>query len=54
MNIYFAEKSEESMREAVAYIMTHPDYRHKLEKRAREYCETYGTLGASLKLLGIE
>jgi glycosyltransferase involved in cell wall biosynthesis len=54
VNIYFVENSEESMREAVEYILTHPDYRHKLEKGAREYWETYGTPEASLKLLGIE
>ena len=41
------------MREAVEYILTHPDYRHKLEKGAREYWETYGTPETSLKLLGI-
>ena len=54
VNIHFVEKSEESMCEAVEYILTHPDYRHKLEKGAREYWETYGTPEASLKLLGIE
>lgn len=54
VNIHFVENNEESMREAVEYILTHPDYRHKLEKGAREYWETYGTPKASLKLLGIE
>ncbi len=54
VNIHFVENSEESMREAVEYILTHPDYRHKLEKGAREYWETYGTPKASLKLLGIK
>ncbi len=54
VNIHFVENSEESMREAVEYILTHPDYRHKLEKGAREYWKTYGTPKASLKLLGIE
>ncbi len=54
VNIHFVENNEESMREAIEYILTHPDYRHKLEKGAREYWETYGTPEASLKLLGIE
>lgn len=54
VNIHFVENSEESMREAVEYILTHPDYRHKLEKGARKYWESYGTPEASLKLLGIE
>ena len=54
VNIHFVENSEESMCEAVEYILTHPDYRHKLEKGAKEYWETYGTPKASLKLLGIK
>ena len=53
VNIHLVENNEESMREAVEYILTHPDYRHKLEKGAREYWETYGTPETSLKLLGI-
>lgn len=53
INIHFVEDNEESMREAVEYILTHPDYRHKLEKGARAYWEKYGTPEASLRLLGI-
>lgn len=52
-NIHFVEDSEESMREAIEYILTHPDYRHRLEQGAKDYWEKYGTLEASLKLLGI-
>lgn len=53
-NIHFVEDTEESMREAVEYILAHPEYRHKLEKGARAYWEKYGTPEASLKLLGIQ
>lgn len=54
VNIHFVENTEESMREAIEYILAHPDYRHRLEQGAREYWEKYGTPEASLKLLGIQ
>lgn len=53
-NIHFVEDTEKSMREAIEYILAHPDYRHKLERGAKEYWEKYGTPEASLRLLGIE
>lgn len=53
-NIHFVENTQESMREAVTYIISHPEYRKKLEQGARDYWEQYGTPTASLKLLGIE
>lgn len=53
-NIHFVENSEEAMKEAVKYIVDHPDYRAMLEKGAREYWEKYGSPIASLRLLGIE
>ena len=53
VNIHFVENTEESMREAIIYIMSHPEYRHKLEKGARAYWEKYGTPEARLELLGI-
>lgn len=52
-NIHFVEDTEESMREAIEYILDHPEYRHKLEQGAKAYWEKYGTPEASLKLLGI-
>ena len=52
-NIHFVEDTQESMREAIEYILVHPEYRHKLEQGAREYWEKYGTPEASLRLLGI-
>lgn len=52
-NIHFVKDTEESMHEAIEFILAHPDYRHKLEQGARAYWEKYGTPDASLKLLGI-
>lgn len=52
-HIHYVENTEESMRDAVEYILAHPEYRHKLEAGARAYWEKYGTPEASLKLLGI-
>lgn len=54
VNIHFVEDDKEAMKEAITFIVNHPDYRKKLEKGAREYWERYGTPVASLKLLGIE
>ena len=53
VNIHFVEDTEESMREAIEYILALPDYRHKLEQGARDYWKKWGTPEASLKLLGI-
>lgn len=53
VNIHYVEDSEESMRDAIEYILAHPAYRHKLEKGARSYWGKYGTPEESLKLLGI-
>ena len=52
-HIHFVENSQESMSEAVDYIVKHPEYREYLEKGARDYWEQYGSPAASLKLLGI-
>lgn len=54
VSIHFVEGSEESIKQAIEYIIAHPDYRHKLERGARAYWEKYGTPEASLKLLGIK
>ena len=52
-NIHFVENSEQAMKDAIEYIIAHPDYKHSLEQGAREYWSQYGTPEASLKLLGI-
>jgi glycosyltransferase involved in cell wall biosynthesis len=54
VNIHFVENSEIAIKEAVEYIMSHPEYQRKLEQGTREYWEKYGTPEASIKLLGIE
>jgi glycosyltransferase involved in cell wall biosynthesis len=54
VNIHFVENTEESMAEAIEYILSHQEYRHKLELGAKEYWSKYGTPISSLKLLGIE
>ena len=54
VNIHFVDDTEESMKEAVEYILSHPEYRHKLEEGAKKYWDTYGTPEATLKLLGIK
>lgn len=53
VNIHFVDASESSMKTAVEYILSHPDYRHRLEIGARSYWEKYGNPQASLFLLGI-
>ena len=42
------------MREAIEYILSHPEYKHKLEQGAKQYWNNYGTPEVSLKLLGIQ
>ena len=54
VNIHFVENSEIAIKEAVEYIMSHPEYQRKLEQGTREYWEKYGSPEASIKLLGIE
>ena len=52
-NIHFVENDKDEIKEAIKYIIRHPDYRIKLENGARLYWEQYGTPEASLKLLGL-
>lgn len=52
-NIHFVENSQEAMKEAIIYITSHPEYRQKLERGAKEYWDTYGSPEKSLELLGI-
>lgn len=54
VNVHFVENSEAAMKDAIEYILSHPEYRHKLEQGAKEYWNKYGTPEASLRLLGIE
>lgn len=53
-SIHFVENDKEAIKEAVQYIVSHPNYREKLEQGARAYWEQYGSPVASLRLLGVE
>lgn len=44
---------EQSIHEAVVYMLNHPDYRFNLGKNLRQYWHTYGSPDATLNLLGI-
>jgi len=52
-DIHYVENDQEVMREAVEYIIDHPEYRKRLEHGANAYWERYGTPEASLRLLGL-
>ncbi len=53
VHIHYVEPTEESIREAVQYILENKDYRLKLERNARAYWQKYGTPEQSLHLLGL-
>lgn len=53
VHIHYVEPTQESMKEAIDYILSHPEYRLKLEQGAKKYWEEYGTPLKSLDLLGI-
>ncbi len=53
VDIHIVENSESAMREALCYILSHPDYQHTLEQGAAHYWQQYGTPEATLRLLGI-
>ncbi len=53
-NIHFVEDcSEESLSEAIRYILSHPDYRKQLERGARAYWEEYGAPQKCLEIMGL-
>lgn len=51
--IHITGATQEEMAEAIKYMISHPEYRHRLETNIHEYWQQYGTPEASLKLLGI-
>ena len=53
-HIHYVENTEEAMKKALEYILSHPEYKKHLEKGATEYWEKYGTPIKSLNLLGID
>ncbi len=53
VNVHWVDNSQSAMRDALDYILSHPDYRHTLEQGAARYWRMYGTPEAALRLLGI-
>ncbi len=53
-NIHIVENKQEAMKEAIAYILNHREYRLRLEQGAKSYWEQYGAPIAALNLLGIK
>lgn len=53
-HIHYVENTQDAMREAITYILSHPEYKQKLENGARTYWAKYGTPTQSLRLLGIK
>ena len=52
-HLHIAGATQEEITEAIRYMISHPDYRHKLENNIHDYWQQYGTPEATLKLLGI-
>lgn len=52
-NIYFVEDTVDSIREAISFLVEHPEYRKKIEEGSRRYWTKYGTPKSSLRLLGL-
>lgn len=52
-HIHITGDTQEEMTEAIRYMLSHPNYRHRLETNTYNYWQRYGTPNASLKLLGI-
>lgn len=52
-NIHCVDTTKEAMKEAIDYLIRHPEYRKRLEEGANHYWKSYGTPEASLKLLGV-
>lgn len=52
-HIHIAGATQVEMSEAIKYMLSHSEYRHRLEANIHEYWQQYGTPEASLKLLGI-
>lgn len=52
-HIHFVENTQNSMRDAIEYILSHPEYQHKLEQGAKDYWAKYGNPLSALHLLGL-
>lgn len=52
-HIHIAGATQEELTEAIKYMISHPEYRHRLGTNIHNYWQQYGTPEASLRLLGI-
>lgn len=52
-HVHFTGTEQEEIADAMKYMLSNPEYRHKLESNIHDYWLRYGTPDASLKLLGI-
>lgn len=53
VNIHYVEPDFDALYDAITYILSHKEYRLKLENNAKAYWENYGTPEKSLHLLGL-
>ena len=53
IHIHYVEPTIDALRDAIVFIVSHKDYRLKLEQNAKAYWEKYGTPENSLHLLGL-
>ena len=53
VHIHYVETNMDALRDAIAFIISHKDYRLKLEQNAKAYWEKYGTPEQSLHLIGL-
>lgn len=53
VNIHFVENDLESIREGVSYVLSHPEYRHRLEQGAIDYWRKWGDTKSTMKLLNL-
>ena len=53
VHIHYVEPAIDALHEAITYVLSHKDYRQKLEQNAKAYWEKYGTPEQALHLLGL-
>ena len=54
VNIHIVEDNTESIREGVWYLISNPEYRHRLEQGAEEYWQKWGTPESVMKLMKVK
>lgn len=53
IHIHYVEPDTDSLRDAIEFILSHKDYRLRLEKNAKAYWEKYGAPEKALQLIGL-